>query len=204
MPPDFVPEKAGEPAVLVRPDRDFIPEGGFTPEEASIKRKEGERPPPGMAPLRDRDFIHEIVIPKPTEEEKAAGRELPPKERGVAKTTEKRTSEDDRLERLDEARQKELIEETIGKPPERPPVPAPEERAASEETPLDVPPGYEFRGYDDEGQPIIRRKSGRLTNEEKAAFEKWKTEQEAGQKGGEVRAGRRPGRKNPYEGIFDE
>lgn len=83
--------------------------------------------------------------------------------------------------------------------PERPPVPRPEDRAGE----FEIPPGYELKGVDPEtGEPIIRRKSGRLTKEEQAAKEAWEKEQaaraeaeaeaegeEAGKKGGEGSTG---------------
>jgi len=174
---DFIPESKGKPEEPSLAFRDFVPEGGLPPglidkgARWSKPRSERDEPAEG-APLLGKDFIHEVQI---VEGEGAPGSTLhaPGEAPG-----------DFNLE--PGARS---VEPTSIPEPERPPVPKPEDRAGE----FEIPPGYELKGIDENGEPIIRRKSGRLSKEEQAKKDAWDAEQkaaeEAGAKGGAARPG---------------
>jgi hypothetical protein len=167
---DWIPEEKGVPEVLVRPDRDFIPEKGLSLQEAKLAddRKTRRDEPPEGAPLLQSDFIHEVLI---EDEPQAASRE--PREE--EKSPDQRPATSDQRPEIPEV--------------QRPPVPSLEERAAE----FDIPPGFVLKGIDEHGEPIIGKKIGRLTKEEQAAKDEYdrkqKEAEESGAKGGESRRG---------------
>lgn len=141
---DFIPEEKGVPAPLVAPGRDFIPEKGLSFKEASLKKEvsDEEKPPPGMAPLLNDDFVPDFVPGTPPQTGKGKGgrpkKEEPPVEEAAPTVPEV----------------------------ERPPVPEPGLAPLPE-----APEGYEFKGLDSDGEPIFRKKKADKAKEKSETVE---------------------------------